>query len=133
MQRAKVIGTAVTATLSVFVLIFMPINEFPRWMWGVAFAGIVGDVVTTSLFPRFDLEEQTGIVRRICGPQPSLKCMTATRIPVLVPAAALYFTWRNSGITVRSGVYTIPPEGIPLILGIMGVFATFWNISGYRK
>ena len=133
MERGKVIGVGITVTLWVFALVFVPIGEYAVWLWGFAFTGIVGDTVTTSLFSRYGLEEQPGFVRRVCGPQPSLKCMAATRVPVLIGAGSFYLIWKSSVGPVQSGSYTIPPEGIPLLLAIIGGFAIVWNVTGYWK
>jgi hypothetical protein len=92
---------------------------------------IGGDAFTTSLFPYFNEEEQDGVTRRLCGAQPTLFCMVITRLPILSSAALLYFAWIRSGYIISYGDGAVPPEVIPFMLAIGGMYAIVWNVSGF--
>ena len=90
-----------------------------------------GDVITTSLFPLFNQEEQKGVTRDLCGAQPSLRCMLYTRLPIINSAALIYLAWVKSGFIISIRGVTVPPELIPIMLAIGGVYATGWNVYGF--
>ena len=103
----------VIAIPTLVAIFWVPLSECSIFLWALSIILIGGDSVTTSLFPLFDEEEQSGYTRYLCGAQPSLRCMLFTRLPIIGSAAILYFGWVRSEFVVSVGSVTLPPELIP--------------------
>ena len=126
-------GVVAIAIPTLAAILWLPLSEYRAYIWVLAIITIGGDTITTSLFSYFEEEEQEGITRRLCGAQPSFHCMVLTRLPLVVSASVLYLAWVESGFTVGYGSETVPPELIPLMLAIGGVFAIIWNVYGFIR
>lgn len=132
MERAKKIGVSVISIATLVAMIWLPLSEHTFLLWWFAVtATAIGDVGTTSLFGRFEVEEQQGYTRMVCGPQPSFRCMALTRIPIFFGAGLLYFIWSETGVVVSYKGGELGAELIPLMLTVAGVFAFVWNVSQF--
>ena len=119
--------------LTVFVVpsahIFVDLVKYQLHFWGIAAAfTLVGDAVTTSQFRKYEgLEEQDrGLVRYFCGAEPSLRCVFATRIIVLIGAVGVYAAL---GVAVDQGVSFLRETYLllPVVLASMSAMATILN------
>ena len=126
-QKLRLAGVSVTVLATILIPLYFPISEWIEIFLVLSVVFFVADMVITASFSRFGIpENSTTLTYRLCGENPSLRCMVKRGIAILGVAGLVFWFLLFSSIPFTGIVAAL----ILVVATVGGAVITAINLSG---